>query len=78
MLEKSYGSTMMTTPSGHGIIVIGGYNSEWKLSKNIFELHSRNNILYWTQLRQKLHHGRVGHVSLPVPDKFIRIITTHR
>ena len=59
---------MVTSPTGKGIIVMGGY-SFGRASKAIFELtHS----MKWTRLEQTLqikHFG--GPLAIPIPDELV-------
>ena len=62
---------MVTSPSGNGVVVIGGLNiRECEFYNKIFELKNNGKKLKWMQLKQKLTHERTGHVAIPIPDDF--------
>ena len=59
---------MVTSPSGKGVVVIGGYNwSEQKFSNAFLELKGVSSK-EWVVLKQTLQHPREGHVAIPIPD----------
>ena len=59
--------TMVTSPSGQGVILIGGFNlSEGKHSDTMIELTAS---MKWKTLEQKLKYPRDRHVTLPIPYK---------
>ena len=58
---------MVTSPSGKGVIVIGGCNEdESKLSNALLEL--KDNSREWVPLKKTLQHARKAHVVIPIPD----------
>ena len=58
---------MVTSPSGNGVVVIGGINyNEGKYSDALLELKDISKG--WVQLKQKLQHARDDHVAIPIPD----------
>jgi len=60
-------ASMVTSPTGRGVVIIGGWNeNSKKYSTSLFELDGRT--MEWVKLKQKLEHGRVGHISFPIPD----------
>ena len=60
-------ASMVTSPTGRGVVVIGGWNDKSsKYSTSLFELDG--NSMEWIKLKQTLEYGRVGHVSFPIPD----------
>ena len=61
---SSTGYTMVTSPDGQGVMVIGGYNEDEDDHSSIYEL--RGNPLRWTLLKQKLKYPRKWHVSIPI------------
>ena len=71
-------STMVTSPNGQGVILIGGYtvtepisNNDWaekKPSDSVIELTAKP-FMKWKSLEQKLKYPRYGHVTLPIPLK---------
>ena len=59
---------MVTSPSGKGVIVIGGYNwNDLKESNVLLELKgifSKELV----PLKQTLQHARSSHVAIPIAD----------
>ena len=67
---KLSGSAMVTSPSGKGVIIIGGYNhTEYKISNALLELKGISSK-EWVPLKQTLQHRRYGHVAIPIPDNW--------
>ena len=62
---KLSASAMVTSPSGKGVIIIGGYNwNERKNSNALLELKGP----CWIPLKQTLQHARTSHVAIPIPE----------
>ena len=58
---------MVTSPSGKGVIIIGGYNgNERKYSNALLELKNK----VWVQLKQTLKYAREAHGAIPIPDEW--------
>ena len=60
---------MVTSPTGKGVIVMGGETENWKKSKAMFEL---SQSMEWTRLEQTLqidHYG--GQLAIPIPDEMV-------
>ena len=55
---------MVTSPTGKGVIVMGGCSSE-KNSKSIFEL---SQSMEWTRLEQTLQIEHEWPLAIPIPD----------
>merc|ERR1711881_100357 len=54
---KLRGSAMITSPTGRGVVVIGGYNhNEYKYSNAVLEL--TDNAKKWITLEQSLQYSR--------------------
>ena len=64
------GSTMVTSLTGKGVLLIGGYNSNDEDSNALIEL-SGDSIqnLKWTILDEKLKRARFSHVSIPISNE---------
>ena len=63
---------MVTSPSGDGVIVIGGYNSDTEEnSRAIYELKVQTSK--WTVLKQSLEHtpNGAGLIAIPISEEFI-------
>ena len=60
-------SAMVTSPSGKGVVVIGGFNcNEFEDSNALLELKGISSK-EWVSLKQTLQHG-CKHVAIPFPD----------
>ena len=70
---KLRGSAMVSSPSGQGVVVIGGYNhNEFKYSNNFLELHSSQ--MKWIKLQQTLQYARSHHIVFAIPNDFTNIL----
>ena len=66
---KLAGSSMVTSPSGKGIILIGGYNEDTnEYSDKLIEF--RSTPMTWVVLGHKLQYPRADHVAMPIPEKY--------
>ena len=70
-----FGSTMISSPTEKGIVMIGGATTKGVtanriVSYNFVEL-SGNSVetLEWKILEQKLHHPRYGHISFCISNE---------
>ena len=59
---------MMTSPTGRGVIVMGGLTKKYNLSKAIFEL---SKSMQWTRWKQSLQIGHYSHLAIPIQDELI-------
>ena len=74
---KLHESAMVPSPSGTGVVVIGGYNwTERKKSNALLEL--KGSSMEWVPLKQTLQYAREGHVAIPIPDDFLAGRGTYR
>ena len=55
--------TMVTSPSGKGVIAMGG-----TFSKAMFEL---SQSMEWTRLEQTLQIGHWASLAIPIPDELV-------
>ena len=58
---------MVTSPSGKGVVVIGGWKNSvlfGESSNALIEL--KGNSMEWVTLEQKLKYAREGHVAIPI------------
>ena len=55
---------MVTSPTGKGVIVMGGHADE-ENSKALFELSVS---MQWTRLEQTLQNGHRYPLAIPIPD----------
>ena len=59
---------MVTSPTGKGVIVMGGETENWKESKAMFEL---SQSMEWTRLEQTLQSEHYGsQLVIPIPVGF--------
>ena len=54
---------MVTSPTGKGVIVMGG-----RSSKAMFEL---SQSMQWTRLEQTLKIGHLAPLAIPIPDELV-------
>ena len=59
--------TMVTSPTGKGVIAIGG-DSTGGISKAMFEL---TQSMQWTRLEQTLQIEHQYHLAIPIPDELV-------
>ena len=61
---------MVTSPTGKGVIVMGGMtDSAGTISKAIFEL---SQSMGWTTLEQTLKINHYWPLAIPIPDELVR------
>ena len=65
---------MVTSPTGKGVIVIGGRSSGGR-SEAMFELSAS---MQWTRLEQKLQIGKGYSLAIPVPENLVEIVKTKK
>ena len=61
-------SAIVNTPSGQGIILIGGYNGSYRQYSNAL-LELKGNSEEWIHLEQKLQFPREQHVAFHIPEE---------
>ena len=59
---------MVTSPTGKGVIVMGGQTESEEDSKEMFEL---SQSMEWTRLEQTLQIGHEGSLAIPIPDELV-------
>ena len=59
---------MVTSPTGKGVIIIGGSTAPGKHSKAMFELSAS---MQWTRLEQTLQIGHDWPLAIPIPDELV-------
>ena len=60
---------MVTSPTGKGVILMGGDTEENEVSSEIFEL---SNSMQWTRLEHTLQKGNIENpVAIPIPDDLV-------
>ena len=58
---------MVTSPSGLGVVVIGGYNFTENKNSNVL-LDLKDFSKEWVPLDQTLQLARAGHIAIPIPN----------
>ena len=66
---KLYGPAMVTSPTGKGVILMGGRTEYDPYSKAMFEL---TDSMEWNQMEQTLQHDHDGHITIPIPDELVK------
>ena len=60
---------MVTSPTGKGVIVMGGMtDSAGTISKAMFEL---SQSMEWTRLEQTLQIEHLAPLAIPIPDELV-------
>ena len=59
---------MVTSPTGKGVIVMGGITESGRASKAMFEL---TQSMEWTRLEQTLQIDHEGPLAIPIPDELV-------
>ena len=59
---------MVTSPTGKGVIVIGGESVSEEYSKAMFEL---TQSMEWTRLEQTLQIEHWAPLAIPIPDELV-------
>ena len=59
---------MVTSPTGKGVIVMGGSSSGQRISKATFEL---TQSMEWTRLEQNLQINILASLAIPIPDELV-------
>ena len=60
--------SMVTSPTGKGVIVMGGETENWKKSKAMFEL---SQTMEWRRLEQTLQIDHLAPLAIPIPDELV-------
>ena len=59
---------MVTSPTGKGVIVMGGEIESGRISKAMFEL---SQSMEWTRLEQTLKIDHWAPLAIPIPDELV-------
>ena len=65
---RLFGPAIVTSPTGKGIIVMGGVTEYYETSKAIFEL---SNSMQWTRLEQTLQMDHRIPLAIPIADELV-------
>ena len=60
--------TMVTSPTGKVVIVMGGETNSGRTSKALFEL---SQSMQWTRLEQTLQIEHYHPLAIPIPDELV-------
>ena len=72
------GSTMIPSPTGKGILMIGGYKHKIKASSDILELSGDSKKTFgWKFLEQKLQYPRYSHVTFSISNDIAKSIVNN-
>ena len=71
LLEPCSGSSMITSPSGEGVILLGCREHK----EAFYELNNSNGILSWRKMKQQLKYPRSDTVAMLVPDELVSCST---
>ena len=64
---KLYGSAMVTSPNGKGVVLVGGYDAtHMKYSSDLLELKQSSEE--WIVLEQQLQYPRFRHLAFSIPS----------
>ena len=66
---KLDGPTMVTSPTGKGVILIGGRTEDKQDSKAMFEL---TESMEWNPMEQTLQHDHLDSLTIPIPDDLVK------
>ena len=62
------GHTMVTSPTGKGVIIMGGETVSGRISKAMFEL---SQSMEWTRLEQTVQILHYCPLAIPIPDELV-------
>ena len=66
---KLNGPAMVTSPTGKGVILMGGRTEGQKISKAIFEL---TDSMEWNPMEQTLQHDHFRSIAIAIPDELVK------
>ena len=64
---RLFGPAMVTSPTGKGVIAMGGHSCGGR-SKEMFEL---TQSMEWTRLEQTLQIDHWAPLAIPIPDELV-------
>ena len=66
---RLHGSSMVTSPTDEGVVIIGGYNHDLcKESYHLIEIMGNSvETLEWNLLEQRLKYARSAHLAFAIP-----------
>ena len=65
---KLWRPAMLTSPTGKGVIVMGGNTAPGEYSKVMFEF---TQSMEWTRLEQTFQIGHYSPLAIPIPDDLV-------
>jgi hypothetical protein len=72
---KLWAPSMITSPDGNGVILIGGNDGSNYLS-SLYRLNCIQSGCYWQEMEQKLKVARDYFVSMMIPDSLTNCTKT--
>jgi hypothetical protein len=63
-----YGASLLTSPDGQGVIVIGGYSNGDGYQSSIYKLICDQLECKWSEMEQQLKIARANFVAMLIPD----------
>ena len=60
---------MVTSPTGKGVILMGGITEDNQYSKAMFEL---TESMEWNPMEQTLKHDHFVPLAIPIPDDLVK------
>ena len=66
---KLDGPAMVTSPTGKGVILMGGITEDNQYSKAMFEL---TESMEWNPMEQTLKHDHFVPLAIPIPDDLVK------
>ena len=68
---------MISSPTEKGVVMIGGYKSNFDYSSALLELSGDSQeTLEWKILEQKLQYPRFCHITFPISNDIAATLTT--
>ena len=65
---RLYDHAMVTSPTGKGVIAMGGSTTPGEYSKSMFEL---TQSMQWTRLEQTFQIEHFAPLAIPIPDELV-------
>ena len=72
---KIVGPAMVTSPTGKGVILMGGKTAPEEYSKAMFELSAS---MQWTRLEQTLQIEHYHPLAIPMTDELVKIVKSKK
>ena len=69
---KLAGPAMVTSPTGKGVILIGGTNKNSKDNQNSKVMFELTESMEWNPMEQTLKHDLYKPLAIPIPDELVK------